>query len=710
VAPASAQDAFPPPSEPPTLHAVPAHGPIAVDGRLSEPDWSRAPVATGFRQIEPKQGTPATFDTEVRVLYDSHGVYVGARCLDPLGAAGVRVKDLRRDFDLGVNDTFGISFDTFRDGQNALVFQTNPRGVRRDQQVRDGDVADLNWDAVWQVRTQVDDEGWTVEMAIPWSTLRYPASSRDWGVNFLRVIRRLNETSGWSPWPRAYPPYRMSYAGLLRGLECPPPAANIRIQPYAVARRGRTGDAASTRDLELGGDLKWAITPGTVLDATFNTDFAQADVDLQVVNLTRFSVFFPEQRPFFLENASLFSAGLEREVRPFFSRRIGLDDEGVPIPIDGGLRLTHRTASRSAGALLIRQKDGSEASSFAVGRYVQNLGRESRVGGLLVTRADEATGETPAVTNTVAALDTYLRLNPHLYVRAMLSGSSTSGGSGDGLAASLDVSREGNWGIAWLVGEYIGPGYRAGTGFVSRPDLVRTNPGLNLDVRPSWKPRFVRRFAFNSWANVYHRASDGEFQEARWSVPLLGVWFESGGWFLTHAVPNWQRLDQAFSPLPGLRIEPGSYRFTRLSLSTSTDPSRRFSLRVDGDAGPFYDGRSASAVVYLQANPSPHVSTLIAYSVNALRDVGGAGSDRTTHLVQPSIRLALNPRLQLLSLYQRNTAAGLATWNARLAWEFRPLSYVYLVVNDRRPIDTGDGRRPLADRQLILKVTWNRPL
>jgi hypothetical protein len=585
--------------------------------------------------------------------------------------------------------------------------------VRRDQQVRDGDVQDLNWDAVWRVRTEIVADGWTVEMAIPWSTLRYPSARRDWGVNFLRVARRLNETTGWSPWPRAYQPYRMSYAGLLQGLESPPPAANVRVQPYAVAGSRRAGDAALRRDLEVGGDLKWAITPGTVLDATVNTDFAQADVDVQVVNLTRFSVFFPERRPFFLENASLFSAGLERNVRPFFSRRIGLDESGLPIPIDAGLRLTHRTAARSAGALLVRQQGSGEirASSFAVGRYVQNVGRESRVGGLLVSRVDEAPAGGGRVTNTVAAVDSFLRLNPQLYVRAMLSGSATGGAPGDDLAASLDVSREGNWGIAWWVGEYIGSGYRADTGFLSRPDLLRNNPGLTLDLRPSWRPSFVRRFHFQSWANVYHRASDGEFQEAQWYVPLLGVWFESGAWFLSHVVPTWQRLDRPFSPLPGLRIEPGSYRFTRYAVSTSTDPSRRLSLRVDADAGPFYDGRSVSAYVALQANPIPHVSTLVAYTVDALRDVGAGRSDRTTHLVQPSLRLALDPHVQLTTVYQRNTAAGVATWNSRLSFEFRPLSYVYLVYNDRRPIGSpGGAPRPPVDRQWILKVTLNRPL
>jgi hypothetical protein len=712
--PTLGQEAFAPPAEPPSIAAARASGPITIDGRLSERDWAEAEVATGFRQIDPKQGAPATFDTEVRLLYDADNLYVAARCHDPLGARGVRVRNLRRDFDFGTDDVFGVSFDTFRDGQNAQVFQVNPHAARRDEQVRDGDVEDLEWDPVWEVRTEIDGDGWTAEMAIPWATLRYPRSERpQWAINFIRVIRRLNETTGWSAWPRAYPPYRMSYAGLLTNLQPPPPATNLRVQPYAVLRHS-SGAGPTDTQAEVGGDLKWALTPNTVLDATYNTDFAQADVDRQVVNLTRFSVLFPEQRQFFLENAPLFNAGLEREVRPFFSRRIGLDDFGNPIPIQGGLRLTHRTGDRSTGALLIRQ-DGTDTSgptTFGVLRHVENVGRSSRVGGILVSRWDEAPpGGGTAVVNNVAAADAFLRLNPNLYVRAMLSGSATSGRGGDGVAASIDVSREGNWGIAWWVEEYIGPDYQASTGYLSRPDLIRSNPGLNLDLRPSWRPGFIRRFVFQGPANIYHRASDHSFQEAQWYVPLLGAYFENGAWFLSWAVPMWERLDSSFTPLPGLAIPPGNYQYTRYLISTSTDPSRHFSLRVDANAGGFYDGSSQSASVYAQANPDPRVSLQLSYTINALRDIGTSRADKTTHLVQPMLRLALNPRLQLTSLYQYNTAARLATWNARFAWEFRPQSYVYLVYNDRRPIASSDGTTsPLKDRQLILKLTYSKPL
>ncbi|HVR69781.1 MAG TPA: DUF5916 domain-containing protein [Vicinamibacteria bacterium] len=712
----AAQEAFAPPRQPLRIEARRATGPISLDGRLDEPDWDAAPVVRGFRQIEPRQGESATFDTEVAVLYDEEHLYVGARCWDDQGPAAVRVRNLRRDFDFSTDDVFGVSFDTFRDGHNAMVFETNPWGVRRDQEVLDSDVQDLQWDAAWRVRTERGPEGWTVEMAIPWHTLRYPRRGGKWSVNFVRVIRRLNETTGWSPWPRAYNPYRMSYAGLLVGIEPPPPSTNLRLQPYAVAsdRRGAGDDGGG---VEVGGDLKWAINPGTVLDVTVNTDFAQADADRQVVNLTRFSVLFPEQRPFFLESASLFSAGLERSVRPFFSRRIGLDEDGTPIAIQGGARLTHRNGRRSAGALLVRQagNDAFASTTFGVGRFVQNVGREGRVGALVTTRFDEPAAGGRSATNTVATLDAFLRPGAHLFVKAMLSGSTTSGEGGDGMAASLDFTHLGNRVTGGWLGEYVGPDYLPAAGFLLRPDLIRNNPGVTFDLRPRWKPPFVRRFVFHSSANVFHRASDGQFEEAQWFVPLLGAYFSDSGWFLSYVVPNWQRLDLPFSPLPGLRVEPGRYQFNRFLVSTSSDTSRRLVVRGDFETGAFYDGRSQVLTLAAVATPSPRASLALSYTLNALQDIGVERADSTTHLLAPTLRLAFDPNLQLTLFYQRNTAARLSTWNARVSWEFRPLSYVYLVYNDHAPLATPSGlfmATPVmpANRQLILKVTFNKQL
>ena len=240
------------------------------------------------------------------------------------------------------------------------------------------------------MQTQIEDDRWIVEMAIPWRTLRYADDTDRLGIIFARNIRHLNENTASPPVPRVLTIYRMAYQGELTGIEAPSPPANVQFNPYALTNH--LDDDGSDTQFELGGELKWAITPSTVLDMTVNTDFAQAEVDRQVVNLDRFSVFFPERRQFFLENANLFSANLTNWIRPFFSRRIGLDDAGQPIPLDGGVRLTRRSSEQELGLLAMSQQatDASPASQFGVARYSRNLAGESRLGGMLTFRRDDA--------------------------------------------------------------------------------------------------------------------------------------------------------------------------------------------------------------------------------------------------------------------------------------------------------------------------------
>ena len=304
-------------------------------------------------------------------------------------------------------------------------------------QVTDGTLFNIDWDATYEARTSIESDRWIVEVAIPWNVLRYAQGQNTWGINFVRGVRRLGEYSGWSLWPRVYSPYRMDYAGILNNINPPPPSTNLRVQPYLVMRDERVGDAENLFDAvtpEIGGDIKWAVTPSTVLDLTVNTDFAQADIDRQVVNLSRFSVFFPEKRAFFLENASLFQMGSTTAALPFFSRRIGLDNFGQPIPIDAGARLISRTASQNFGALIVRQRGNanSPTSHFGVARYSKNLGNSNRIGALATLRQDESLDAQPAEVNAVGAIDGLFRLTQTLTLQGMVSGSLTREGRGMG--------------------------------------------------------------------------------------------------------------------------------------------------------------------------------------------------------------------------------------------------------------------------------------
>jgi len=298
---------FPPPANPPVVEAVETTEKITIDGRLDEAAWRKAAPVSEFFRIEPRQGGAVVHPTEVRILFDEKNLYVGAVCKDRLGRRGARVQDFRRDFNYFENDNFSVQLDPQNLKRYCVSFQTTPLGTQRDLQVFDGSLKDTDWDALWSVRTTMTDSGYVAEFAIPFKTLRYRQTGANeaptWGLSLTRLSRRDYEQTIFPPMPQSLAPYRMTYAATLKGLKLPPPSVNLRLQPYSLYQRDaeRTRGTATTsdNDFKIGGDAKWAINPHAVLDVTFNTDFAQAEVDRAVNNLTRFNVFFPERRQFF---------------------------------------------------------------------------------------------------------------------------------------------------------------------------------------------------------------------------------------------------------------------------------------------------------------------------------------------------------------------------------------------------------------------------
>jgi hypothetical protein len=550
-------------------------------------------------------------------------------------------------------------------------------------------------------------------MAIPWATLRYPSDTAAWGVNFIRLARKANELSGWSPWPRSYSGLRMQYAGRLVGIQPPPPSTNLRVQPHVVVRNETSTPPAGVSAVrtsrtvpEVGGDLKWALTPNTVLDGTVSTDFAQADADIQQVNLGRFSLFFPEKRQFFLENGALFSiggAGFGGE--PFFSRRIGLDAAGLPVPLNAGLRLTSRNERRSAAILAVHQREagGLPASTFAVARFSRNFGAENRIGALVTSRVDDAPAGGITATNSVFALDGFVRPTRSSYVRAMFARSTTNSVGGEGYHAYVHAAANIPKGYFGWIQSHISSDYEARTGFVPRGDLILTSPAVTLDLRPRWRPSWVRSFNPGFSTALYHRESDGRFQEGNVYIYPLSTTFSDGGNLRFWLQPERQELQQTFSPLAGTNIAAGRYDFSQYGITYRPDLSRRLWAWVTVATGGYFDGRRDEAIVRIRTAPSPRLALTFDYEGNRLTGVGSTAADATTHLFYPEIRAALNPRLQLVGLWQYSSVSRQASWNGRLAWEFQPLSYVYLVFNDRT---YRDATTFPDERQLILKITY----
>lgn len=706
---------FPPPTIPPRITAVQAKGKIIIDGKLEEADWNQAAPITNFFRMEPRQGGTYRYATEVRILYDEKNLYVGVFAEDSLGKEGVRVQDLRRDFNRYENDIFGIQLDPQNLKQYCVSFQTTPHGNQRDLQNFNDNNTDNDWNALWSVRTQRVDSGYYAEFAIPFKSLRYemPEQASDsvsWGITFYRLARREYEQTVFPAIPQSFSPYRMTYAAELKGLELPKPSANVRIEPYTLYQYDRIqdgGDNTTKDNVKLGGDIKWAITPKSVLDLTFNTDFAQADVDRAVNNLERFNIFFPERRQFFLENSGIWAGANNRSVVPFFSRRIGLqgDFNAAPAPINAGTRYTLRNEKQAIAGLYINQAETelSPAAHFAVGRYLRNYGQENNVGVMVTHRADqasEALGQ-GAQNNSTLTLDGLIRPKDEWTISYMLSGSRDSGNDALGLAGRFFAGNSTNkYYLGWLT-NFVSPNYQPDMGFVFQQDVIWHNPGGYYIWRPKNIP-WVRRFDPGAFFNFYHDASNpGNFQQA--SIYLFPIYLIfTNGSFLQYAIfPTWQNINFNFAPL-GIPIEQGNYYYTRQQVNFNTDQSAKVSGSGSINWGRFYNGSRTTLEAGLRIAPSVHAALTVDYEYNDIRGLGINQEDLRTHLTTVGARFALNPRLQLSAFYQYNSFDQQGRWNVRTSWEYKPLSFVYLVFNDAQVNGLDE---PFQEQQLIGKVT-----
>jgi hypothetical protein len=509
----------------------------------------------------------------------------------------------------------------------------------------------------------------------------------------------------------------MDFAGSLEGLEPPPPQANVRIRPYVLGQTTHAPGSPALGDasVKVGGEASWAPGANSVLDLTYNTDFAQTDVDRQVVNLSRFDVYFPERRQFFLESAQVFNAGIRADeftVQPFFSRRIGLDELGNPVPIVGGARFVSRSTSEAIGGLLIRQEgtDSQGPATFAVGRLNQNIGAGSRIGVFGAARFDEAGPRLVGKQSLVGAVDGLLRIGPRIRIEGSVSPFHSSDGK-QGLGGYMLMARETPTVTAILYSALATKDYAPPTGFVSRTDTWVISPTLTADLRPRWRPRAIRSFAPTLASPTYLTPSTGALQQATTTFTLTTK-FQSGAQVAVFGQTQRQNLINAYTFLPDVVVPTGRYHVFRGGLSALTDPSARWQLSLQANTGGFYDGSLTTVAPTLRVVPDPRLFLSMGLSVNHLRDVGSVGQRKTTQLVQPEIRLAINPRVTLGMFYQYNSTVSAGALNARFSWEFAPLSYVFLVYNDNRAVGT---LAPLATpvvptRQLVLKVSWLRQL
>ncbi len=701
------------------LNAVRASGNITLDGALDEPAWSEAPVANGFIQNDPREGSPATYDTEVRVLYNDDALFFGVWAKDA-EPSKIIVSDLKKDYQVGGSDGFRIVLDTFHDGRNGYQFATNPAGAKWDAQMaNEGRDNNQNWDGIWDVKTRITETGWFAEIWIPFRTLKFTdGDPQVWGVNFERKLRRLNEDSYWSPLPRIYEAQRVSLAGTLEGMRGLHAGKNIRVKPYALTSGSRVTTKPMAGDFQGGVDVKYGVTTGLIWDFTVNTDFSQVEADEQQVNLTRFNLFFPEKRDFFLENQGIFAFGSEgggfggggnfaagrtnqvQDMRLFFTRRVGLSDGGQALPILGGTRLSGRQGAYSIGVLNIQQREdqGVPATNFSALRLRRDVLANSDIGAVLLDKEVSGPGF-----NRLAGMDANFRfgnLQLNGFAAKTFSPVNAIASRGNELTsrASLDYrNRQWRTNLRFTT---VGDRFHDELGFIPRLGVSELNAQINRTLRPKWLPRAIRELGPH-WVLVQFNRLDGHALDQRQQDFHFSLNFANGSFLEPGANTNVEviRSPFALNSSRGVRIGTGQYEYTEYFLTYRANEAARLSSGGRYTIGKFYDGYKRSYAWGPAFRPNEKLNASLTMQLN---DISLPTISYVSTLATARMNYNFSTKVFLNALLQYSTDSHQLSSNIRFNIIHRPLSDFFFVYNEHRDEHTG----LMQDRSLIAKMTY----
>jgi hypothetical protein len=705
-----------------TLEAVKINVSLKIDGVLNENEWNLAKPFDDYKEVSPVQGGKPKHYTNTKILFNDQFLYVGVFAKDSLGKKGLRVTTLKRDFNPSESDNVLLLIDGFNDKRNSMCFSANAFGAQRDYLTFDANNFDYDWDGLWKVKTNRTDSGWYAEFAIPWKTLRYSKSdstNNQFGFNILRRYLRTNEFITLSEFPLSFGPFRMDFAGFLKNVQPPKPTTNFRIQPYVLTSQANNKNIDDKKTIEnnikLGGDIKWAINSNNILDVTLNTDFAQADVDRQVNNLSRFSVFFPERRQFFLENASLFGAGIAAignsnggkvTIQPFFSRNIGLSEDGNPIPIDAGTRFVHRSVKHNYGAMFIKQGkfDSLPSQNFFVGRYSYNFGEQNRIGGIFTTKNEKGNN------NVTAAIDGFLRYKDSHSFNWLLSTTNDSKTKTKGFSAAFEYFYQIDNLLVWWTESAITKDYNPALGFLSRNNVIGSTPGFTYTQRKHLPlKKIIRTYDPGLALEIYHDLNTKIVTEKLIAITPLSFSFQDGGFLSYIITPTYENLTESFFP-QDIEIGAGKYNFTRQNITYTSDPSKKISFGLIGEFGKYYNGNLNTYDLKVNVAPIPQIAFSVNYISNNFKKVGELNEDKKVDLVLVETRLAVNPQLQLTGFYQRNTSTKDENYNIRLSWEYLPLSFVNIIFNKSGFQNNLRPTERSAESNMIMKVSLLKQL
>jgi hypothetical protein len=704
-----------------TVRAIKLTVPLTVDGRLDEEVYRRELPFGGLLQVVPRYGEEMTERSDVWITYDDKYIYLSCRCWDSAPPDQWIANELRRDTGgLRNNDHIGVMFDTFFDRRSGFGFYTNPLGARADYSVVDEGGSNTDWNPVWTSRTGRFDGGWTVEMAIPLKSLRYrPGVNQTWGVQIRRSVRRKNEWAYLTPVPQilAGPQAlnRISASGTLVGLDLPPAGRNLELKPYALSQittdRLRTPALRNDVGADVGGDLKYHLTPNLTFDVTANTDFAQVEVDEQQVNLTRFSLFFPEKRDFFLDGRGIFDfarggpGGTDGDTPYlFYSRRIGLD-RGRVIPIDVGSRVTGKMGPWAIGLMNIQAGDeavsGTDPTNFTVVRLKRDVLQRSAVGLMGTNRSVAASG---TGSNQAYGIDGSFGLTRDITLGTYWARTSSDGLSGDDQSwqARFDYSADRYGARAEVL--QVGANFRPDVGFLRRSDFRRSYGELRFSPRPT-RLRAVRKFTWDASAE-YIESGAGQL-DTRVLGAAFVTEFQSSDQLSIDAARTYDLLLAAFTPAGSpAPIPAGGYTFGDVGASYTFGAHRRASGVVGVRAGEYYDGTIRTLTIGgSRVSFNEHLSVEPTFSLSR---VERPSAPFTTRLARARVDYGFTPLMFVSALVQYSSADRAVSTNVRYRWEYAPGSELFLVYTDERgtddPLAPPTSVRGLRNRAVVVKV------
>ncbi len=682
---------------------------IVLDGILDEAVWTRAQHGGEFIQQDPVLGAEPTERTEVRFAFNRDHLYMGVICFDsePDKLAGNTSK---RDEFLSADDRFMWTMDTFLNQQTGYFFEMNPAGLMADALMGPGGSSNREWDGIWNARVRQSEIGWVIEIDIPFRTLAFDPNAPAWGVNFQRTVRRKQEELLWTGHQRNQGLRRMANAGLLVGLNEVSHGKGFEVKPYVAGYVDTPGGAPTVGEADLGLDVAYNLTPSLRAVGTVNTDFAETEVDQRRVNLTRFPLFFPERRTFFLDGATFF----DFPIRAFFSRRIGLV-EGVPQRIIGGSKLTGQAGANDLGALYVRtgEDQGVPGEDFLVGRWRRRILQQSYFGAIYTGRATH--GETDVPTRQTFGADLRLatstfRGNKNLEFTGYWVANTTANDAGDGAAWGARVEYPNDiWDVSVDV-EEVQRNFEPAIGFTPRNDYRRYNPEFRWNPRPATRHPVIRRLGFG--IDPYFLTDmRNRMESAGGNIQLFRMEMHSGDNFEVNLSPSYERLREDFEIAEGVILPGGSdYHFTRWSVSANTANRRVIALRPRAEWGTFFSGTRQEYEIGVDVRPRPgiRVNTTLEYNMLEL-----AEGSFDTKLIRVAVDNQFTPFMYLVNNVQYDSVSRVLGWQSRFRWIVTPGNDVFVVytqnwIDDADPLDPGRNGFRNLDRRTAAKVVFTK--